>query len=648
MTPELQVGLRLLFEVWGSQEGYVALPRKEAGKNGQWRENKGTFFKWPGERASIRRYITKQVDGTDNLYWCPTVLDAPRRRAANVLPTRLTWADLDDVDPDSVYPRPSYAWESSDRRYQGLWVTDTELQPDRAAELSKRIAYSVGADYGGWDLTQVLRIPGTRNFKYASKPMVTICESKGASYAVTDLEDSFVPLPDSRQSDDSFSLPDTTPSRIVRKYQSKFTPRIRKLLADDTSKVKVGKEGHSGVLWELECRLIEVGLTPGEVVILVRASAWNKFRGRKDELERLWSEVHKAAAQTATVVGSGSDLQGEDRAPVFVSYSSFMAAHIPVPAWLAEGFWVEGSHGIVAGEPKTYKSTVVLDLAVSVASGRPFLGEFPVHAPGPVVVIQDENSTWTMQDRIRKIAASKGLTGTTRELGSDVELSFPGALPITLLNRYGYSLLEEADRSALETHIQSIHPRLIVLDPLYLMLGDADENSSKDLRPVLSWLLQLSTRYQTAVLLIHHSGKSRDDARGGKRMLGSTTLHGWTDSALYISLVSEPEDDYPTIAIEREFRSFPHQKSVELSFEMGEPGELTYIPTLRAVEDKFTQLSDWLRINKDAGASVQQVMDAFNLSRQKANRFISQATEKGLVEIEGGGKGVRKVIKLPS
>ena len=41
------------------------------------------------------------------------------------------------------------------------------------------------------------------------------------------------------------------------------------------------------------------------------------------------------------------------------------------PRWLIEGLWADEAVGIVGGEPKSFKSFLVLDMAVAVASGSP-------------------------------------------------------------------------------------------------------------------------------------------------------------------------------------------------------------------------------------------------------------------------------------
>src|SRR6185369_13384196 len=84
---------------------------------------------------------------------------------------------------------------------------------------------------------------------------------------------------------------------------------------------------------------------------------------------------------------------------------------LPPPSWMVEDIWSDQGHGILGGAPKGMKSLIATDLAVSVASGTKFLNHFACADSGPVLMIQEENSPWMMQDRIRKIENSRGLLG---------------------------------------------------------------------------------------------------------------------------------------------------------------------------------------------------------------------------------------------
>jgi hypothetical protein len=162
---------RLLTHLWGQRSGYVFLPRK-AGT--LWIEGTGTHH-WPMDLSSL------VVPATQNVYFCPLVFSQPKRLSQYALPTACLWSDLDLADPAQLKLRPSVAWKTTQGgycenhlddveetpRWQALWLLDRDITPDAAAELSRRIAYAEGADKGGWDVTQVLRLPGTYNHKHA-------------------------------------------------------------------------------------------------------------------------------------------------------------------------------------------------------------------------------------------------------------------------------------------------------------------------------------------------------------------------------------------------------------------------------------------------------------------------------------------------
>ena len=70
---------------------------------------------------------------------------------------------------------------------QGLSELKVELR--KAEELNRRLLVAARADRSGWDLTQLLRPPGTRNRKYQAAPRVRLVEMEhGLSYHPCELE----------------------------------------------------------------------------------------------------------------------------------------------------------------------------------------------------------------------------------------------------------------------------------------------------------------------------------------------------------------------------------------------------------------------------------------------------------------------------
>ena len=139
--------------VWGPQgKGFAFTPYKDEG--GAWHE---IGFKYDGGQFT--------VPDEGDIYFCPNLFTTGIRRIGSVKNSCWLYADLDGVDPTEITPRPTIAWESSADRYQALWKLKKRVKPEVLNELNKRLTYLVGADKSGWDLTQVLRIPGTYNYK---------------------------------------------------------------------------------------------------------------------------------------------------------------------------------------------------------------------------------------------------------------------------------------------------------------------------------------------------------------------------------------------------------------------------------------------------------------------------------------------------
>jgi len=89
------------------------------------------------------------------------------------------------------------------------------------------------------------------------------------------------------------------------------------------------------------------------------------------------------------------------------------------------------------------------------------------------------------------------------------------------------------DRERLTNTVQARQPRLLILDPL-IRLHRVDENDASQIAGLLSYLRQLQRTFQIAVLVVHHARKDANSTRPGQALRGSSELHGWGDSNLYM------------------------------------------------------------------------------------------------------------------
>ena len=458
----------------------------------------------------------------------------PGRHQQDVISHNVFYADLDPVDPRTLSTKPSVAWESSPGRYQAVWLHSNSLSVEDWLAKNRNLSYAVGADRSGWDLTQVLRVPGGKNHKY--KPVVT----GKLLWQKWDNLDS-VPESEVEVVVDEVSTHENLLLRLLTKYKREIPAKVSRMLQYPPSRIEPGHR--SDMLWYLESELVKSQIPLEDIVVLIRDSAWNKYRGRSDEQERIYTEVSKVYQQSI----QGTLRVKEPVDDVLASYEDIMGSLVDRPGWLIRDIWMKNSHGIVAGEPKTYKSTITTDIAVSVASGAKLWDKYEVEDPGPVLIVQNENAPWIVKSRLEAIIESKGLVGNVVHNGRLLTITWPPVLPIYHINNSGFSLDSSEDCDMLMSYVEKIRPKLLILDPLYLMF-EGDINSAKELSPVLQFLLSVRDTYGCSIMVIHHWNKNGSSSRGGQRMLGSATLHGWTDSSLFLS-----RDD-GDVVIEREFR----------------------------------------------------------------------------------------------
>src|SRR5260370_29234030 len=67
-----------------------------------------------------------------------------------------------------------------------------------------------------------------------------------------------------------------------------------------------------------------------------------------------------------------------------------------------------------------------------------------------------------------------------------------------------------------------------------MRLHRVDENDASQIAGLLSYLRLLQRTFQVAVLVVHHARKDANATRPGQALRGSSELHGWGDSNLYM------------------------------------------------------------------------------------------------------------------
>ena len=162
--------------------------------------------------------------------------------------------------------------------------------------------------------------------------------------------------------------------------------------------------------------------------------------------------------------------------------------------YLIEDILVKGEPCVIGGASKSLKTTIAMDMAVSLATGTPFLGRFEVPRKQPVLFISGESGEGTTQESMIACAMARGLSKADMGL---LRIAF--RLP----------KLDDAVQVAdLVEEMLSGANHLVIVDPLYrsLRVGDGASNIYS-MGERLEQIAEQIHRAKITPLLCHHFKK---------------------------------------------------------------------------------------------------------------------------------------------
>lgn len=177
------------------------------------------------------------------------------------------------------------------------------------------------------------------------------------------------------------------------------------------------------------------------------------------------------------------------------------------PRWLINGIWSAGDHMVVGADAKVGKSLAMVDLAIALASGTPFLGALDTGAPVAVAMFCAEDSAGEVLRRLDAVAEAKGLR--------------PDPLPIMV-----GSQVPQLDRTHsladLRRLLERHRPAVVILDPLYLAVGGASGASLYEMGALLGQFGRICRAAGASAVVVHHWNK-RGVGTGTERLSGTGT-----------------------------------------------------------------------------------------------------------------------------
>jgi hypothetical protein len=186
------------------------------------------------------------------------------------------------------------------------------------------------------------------------------------------------------------------------------------------------------------------------------------------------------------------------------------------------------SLSIVYGSPGSFKSFLLADLACCIAGGKEWLPPFgdPLGmgqsvSQGGAIWIDFDNGQLRTLDRFKAL-------GSTMQLPEDVPLKIY-SMPVPV-----FDARDQIQVIELQVMIAIHGAKLVIIDNLAMISGNADENSA-DMAEIFNNLRQISEITRTAIVVIHHPRKgSQTQGREGDRLRGHSSIEAAIDLALYM------------------------------------------------------------------------------------------------------------------
>lgn len=196
-------------------------------------------------------------------------------------------------------------------------------------------------------------------------------------------------------------------------------------------------------------------------------------------IENHWEQLQSAPEERFTAITSNE-----------LSKSEFTLEY------LIEGVLVRGQPAVIAGPKKTLKTTIAIDLALSLGHAGLFLGRYNVPEAVRVGVMSGESGAATIQETARRISWAKHWS---LEYFENVVWSFD----VPQLN-------VAKDIASLKQFILNYELEVLILDPTYLMMLSLGQDAS-NLFVVGSYLKaigELAQETGCTPILCHHLKKS--------------------------------------------------------------------------------------------------------------------------------------------
>lgn len=305
--------------------------------------------------------------------------------------------------------------------------------------------------------------------------------------------------------------------------------------------------------------------------------------------------------------------------------------------WLVDGVAVAGKPMFIGGKKKSLKTGIACDLAVSIATGRDFLGNamWHVQKPRKVAFFSAESGDDDINDYLSSIAIGKGL-GYSDEQDDygNLQVSFE---PAELSNAEYLVRFEQT--------LKAGGFNVVIADPMYLMLlvgSDANAANLYDMGAVLAPLTATCKRAGCTFIGVHHFKKTASDELD----LDDFTYAGIAEYARQSILVGRVAPYTDAEHNQLKIRVHGHGRGGLYQVNIAESKWQVHVQTMTEVNQQQAKNKEAVLVERlltaldeiDHPALKEEIKTEAGMSGETANRAINLALEEGAIVTDASGQ----------
>ena len=314
-------------------------------------------------------------------------------------------------------------------------------------------------------------------------------------------------------------------------------------------------------------------------------------------------------------------------------------------SWIIEDWMPLDTIAFLVSEPGSFKTWLLLDAMLSIATGKPFLGKWDVHKRGSVVLIQQEDNHAALVNRINTVLWSKFNLGEREEHSGEFRARIlPHDIPVHIYPDRMLRFDNPAMVEAFKDSMRRIRPLAVFIDPLYTAVS-LDNYMGKAAEQMLV-LKSLRDELGCTFVIAHHTKKSGGDNNAGKSggdddnasrmdIWGSQFLNAFLETGWQIRRTNAPN----IIKIRRHFKDANDPNEIALEMEIDDE-HMDAKPDKEHVSKRTKDAySDIMQYLINVGPSnISSLAKHFNRSRNTIRSHMRELELLGDVMKTGDGK----------